>query len=206
ADPLVGGVRGAEEVLAHGGAQHADRRAGALLALGERAPALERPGARVEQRVGAPRHGGEAAAGAGARLQRARDHRRDPRHRAHAWTAGSIAWGSAALRGGPAPRTPPLPDSPGRTSSRLVPSRERFSPPCTVTPAPIVPMAITAATPITMPSIVSAERSALRRSARSASRTRSPSLTARPRARRPAAARPPLGPCARPSRRPRGRG
>jgi hypothetical protein len=58
---------------------------------------------------------------------------------------------------------------PGRTISRLVPRLLIWSDTARVAPLPTVTIVITAATPMTMPSVVSTERSRLRRISRSAS-------------------------------------
>ena len=56
----------------------------------------------------------------------------------------------------------PGPNCPGATNRRLLPSREISSLTWAVVPLPIVTMAITAATPMTIPSIVRVDLSALR--------------------------------------------
>ena len=63
----------------------------------------------------------------------------------------------------------PGPNCPGRTNSTLVPSLAISAATFAVVPLPMVTMAITAATPMTMPSRVRNDRKALRRIACTAS-------------------------------------
>ncbi len=67
----------------------------------------------------------------------------------------------------PAPiRTPPAVVAPGRTIRRLLPMLAICSAICLLAPVPIATMAITAPTPMMMPSMVSAERILFTRRAR----------------------------------------
>ncbi len=55
-------------------------------------------------------------------------------------------------------KTPPVPRRPGRTTSRLVPSASNCAVTCACAPAPSAIIAITAPTPMMMPSIARSER------------------------------------------------
>jgi hypothetical protein len=68
---------------------------------------------------------------------------------------------SVKLRTSPPP--PPNVSRPGRATSMLLPSLDRSSVTFCVVPLPMVTMAITALTPMTMPRSVRIERSTLRR-------------------------------------------
>ena len=80
-----------------------------------------------------------------------------------------IASTSRMLNGLASELARPGPNWPGLTDSMLVPSLARSAFTLAVVPLPIVTMAITAPTPMMMPSTVRNERSALRRIAWSAS-------------------------------------
>src|SRR5512138_181162 len=83
----------------------------------------------------------------------------------------SMARTSSIVNGGAAERAPPPPNPcPRNTCNRFVPSFCISACTWAVAPSPIVTIVITEATPITMPKIVSAERSALRRISRNARR------------------------------------
>src|SRR5215472_707898 len=68
------------------------------------------------------------------------------------------------------PRTPPEDDDPGRTMRRLVPMAAKACSTCDLAPAPMAIMAMTAPTPMMMPSVVKKERILLRKMARMATR------------------------------------
>ena len=70
---------------------------------------------------------------------------------------------SRALKGLASELARPGPNWPGETNSRLLPSFARSAVTLAVVPLPIVTMAITAPTPMMMPSTVRNERSVLRR-------------------------------------------
>ena len=85
------------------------------------------------------------------------------------------AWMNYLITGGPLPggvgAAPGPAGRPERTTSRLLPSLEMSALTFSVVPEPMVSMAMTAATPMTMPSNVRNERSTLRRIERSERRT-----------------------------------
>ena len=108
----------------------------------------------------------------------------------------------------PAPAlAPPDVFAPDDTISTLVPIAENACSTRARAPSPIATIAITAATPMMMPSVVSSDRSLLRSSARSATRMTSPGLMTPPRRGRAARRRglPGSGRRARRSRAARGR-
>ena len=69
------------------------------------------------------------------------------------------------------PWTPPALVEPGRMMRRFVPIAAKACSTCALAPAPMAIIAMTAPTPMTMPSVVRNARSLLRRMARSATRS-----------------------------------
>ncbi len=105
-------------------------------------------------------------------------------------TCALIAATSRASKARTSAREPPGPPCPGRAKSRLLPRLPSSSVTRAVAPLPIVTMAITAATPMTMPSTVRKERTALRVIAMTASFRVSASIRRPPSGSRPRPCRP----------------
>ena len=81
-----------------------------------------------------------------------------------------MALASSILSGAATTLVGPRRSAPGETMSRLVPMLAMSAVIFAVAPRPSVTMAITEATPMTMPSVVSTERIVLRRTSRNAIR------------------------------------
>ena len=160
----------AEQLLLDGVAEQAHRRAGAQLGLGEIAARRERPVAHFEELVAGAGDLRRPVRVAVDRLRTACSSSARPRARRRSRSRSRVT--SSIVNGGDAERAPPPPPKPWprNTCSRFVPSFWMSACTCAVAPSPIVTIVITAATPMTMPRIVSDERSTLRRISRSASR------------------------------------
>ena len=165
---LPTGFSPAEQLVAHGLADDADRLAGALLGLGEHAARRELPVAgRRSRRSSVP----VTTVGPVVRLVR------PPSPPVLAIGATTAAAATCAadrvdvgdLEGRRAVARRGRSRWPGITISRLLPRLEIWSETERVAPLPSVTIVMTAATPMTMPSMVRNERSRLRRIARSAS-------------------------------------
>ena len=84
-----------------------------------------------------------------------------------------MAWASSAvsvLREPQPPRAPPVLKLPGKTERTFCPRLATCASTCTFAPLPMLMAAMTAMTPMMMPSMVSSVRSLFRRKARTAIR------------------------------------